>query len=175
MSISIFGPGFSYSEWGTRVFSQLFQSNAGTVHSKGHYRLLLNPSNSSFISILNIWQYIEVFYYYLTVQFDSQHKQQNFLFPTVSGPNLGTTQPPIQWLQATLSPEVKRPGRKADRPPPSSADNKNKLIHICTTPLAFMASTGTTLPSLFTPYIDRDTNSCNITHTNSRFLFILLK
>jgi hypothetical protein len=34
---------------------------------------------------------------------------------------LGPTQPPIQWIQAALSLWVKRPGRKADHSPPSSA------------------------------------------------------
>jgi hypothetical protein len=40
-------------------------------------------------------------------------------------PVLGPTQPPIQWVPATLSPGAKRPGREADHSPPSSAEVKN--------------------------------------------------
>jgi len=41
-----------------------------------------------------------------------------------SRPGLGPTQSPIQWVQGVLSLEVKRPGRKADDSPPSSAEVK---------------------------------------------------
>jgi hypothetical protein len=44
---------------------------------------------------------------------------------TTSRPNLGLTQPPIQWVPGALSPGVKRPGREADHSPPSSAEVKN--------------------------------------------------
>jgi hypothetical protein len=47
-----------------------------------------------------------------------------FLFTTASRTALGPTQPPIQWVLATLSLEVKRPGREADHSPPSSAEVK---------------------------------------------------
>jgi hypothetical protein len=40
-------------------------------------------------------------------------------------PVLGPTQPSIQWVPATLSLELKRPGREADHSPPSSAEVKN--------------------------------------------------
>jgi hypothetical protein len=50
---------------------------------------------------------------------------ENFLFITVSRSVLGSTQPPIQWVPGTLSPEVSRPGREADHSPPSRADVKN--------------------------------------------------
>jgi hypothetical protein len=41
----------------------------------------------------------------------------------VSRPALGPTQPPVQWVPGVLSQGVKaRPGRDADRSPPSSAE-----------------------------------------------------
>jgi hypothetical protein len=41
-------------------------------------------------------------------------------FPHLSRPNLGSTQPPVQWVP-DLSRGKERPGRDADPPPPSSA------------------------------------------------------
>jgi hypothetical protein len=41
------------------------------------------------------------------------------------GTALGPTRPPIQLVMAALSLGVKRPGRKADHLPPSSAEFKN--------------------------------------------------
>jgi hypothetical protein len=37
---------------------------------------------------------------------------------------LGSTQPPIQWVLEVLSVGVKRPGREADHSPPYSAEVK---------------------------------------------------
>jgi hypothetical protein len=48
-----------------------------------------------------------------------------FLFSVVSIPFLAPTQPPIQWVKETFPQEIKRPGREADRSPPSSVDFKN--------------------------------------------------
>jgi hypothetical protein len=39
---------------------------------------------------------------------------KNFHFSMSSGPALGFTQPPIQWVRGALSPGVKWPGREAD-------------------------------------------------------------
>jgi hypothetical protein len=47
-------------------------------------------------------------------------------FPHPSRPALGTTQPPIQWVRG-LFPEVKRPGRGVDHPPPSRAEVKERV------------------------------------------------
>jgi hypothetical protein len=47
-----------------------------------------------------------------------------FLFTTMSGPALGPTQPPIQWVPGALCLGVKRPGREADHSPPSSTEVK---------------------------------------------------
>jgi hypothetical protein len=48
-----------------------------------------------------------------------------FLFVTASRPTLGPNTPHIQWVPATLTPEVKRPGRKADLLTIASAQIKN--------------------------------------------------
>jgi hypothetical protein len=40
------------------------------------------------------------------------------IFPHPSGPSLGPTQPPIQWVPG-FSKGVKRPGRGVDHPPPT--------------------------------------------------------
>jgi hypothetical protein len=58
------------------------------------------------------------------IGFDSRQDLGIFLFDTVSGPALGPTQPPIQWVPGALSLGVKRKGRKADHSPPSSAEVK---------------------------------------------------
>jgi hypothetical protein len=47
-----------------------------------------------------------------------------FLFPTASGPALGPTQPPMQWVLGALSVGLKRPVREADHSPPCSAEVK---------------------------------------------------
>jgi hypothetical protein len=52
-------------------------------------------------------------------------EHETLLFTTVSRPALGPTQPLIQWVPATLSLGVKRPGREADHSPQSSAEFKN--------------------------------------------------
>jgi len=48
-------------------------------------------------------------------------------FTNASRPALGPTQPPTQWVPGTLSLEVKRPGREADRSPPSSAGGGQRM------------------------------------------------
>jgi hypothetical protein len=64
---------------------------------------------------------------------------KNFHFSMSSRPALRTTQPPIQWVPGTLSPGVKRQGRKADHSPPTSAKVKKMWIYTSTPPYAFMA------------------------------------
>jgi hypothetical protein len=46
---------------------------------------------------------------------------------TVSRPDLGPIQPPIQWVQEALSLGIKGPWREADHSPPSSAEVKEYL------------------------------------------------
>jgi hypothetical protein len=53
--------------------------------------------------------------------------QQIFLYPTASGPPLGPTQPPIQWVPRALSPRVKRQGHEADHSTPFNAQVMNGL------------------------------------------------
>jgi hypothetical protein len=49
------------------------------------------------------------------------------------------TLPPLEWVPATLSPGVKRPGREADNSPPTSAVVKITWFYTSTPPYAFMA------------------------------------
>jgi hypothetical protein len=43
------------------------------------------------------------------------------IFSASSRPDLGSTQPPKQWVKGSLSPGVKRQGREADHSTPTSA------------------------------------------------------
>ena len=47
-------------------------------------------------------------------------------FPHFSIRTLGPTQPPIQWVPV-FSPEVRRPVRGVDNPPPSGAEVKDRI------------------------------------------------
>jgi hypothetical protein len=53
-----------------------------------------------------------------------------FLFATASRQSLRPTQPPVRWITAALSTEVKRPGREADHSPPFSAEVKNAWSYL---------------------------------------------
>jgi len=66
--------------------------------------------------------------------FDSWLGQGILLLATTSRPVLGTTQPPIQWVQGALSPGVKRSRREADHSPPPSAELKNTWSYTSTPP-----------------------------------------
>jgi hypothetical protein len=57
--------------------------------------------------------------------FDSRWGMGIFLFTIASRTVLGPTQPHIQWVPGALSLGAKRPGRKADHSPPTSAEVKN--------------------------------------------------
>jgi len=72
-------------------------------------------------------------------EFDSLQGLGIFLFTTVSRLALRHTQPPIQWALWALSLGIKRPGREADRLPPSSAEVKNTGNYTSTTQYAFVA------------------------------------
>jgi hypothetical protein len=71
--------------------------------------------------------------------FDSWQEQGCFLLATASRPALGTTQPPIQWIQRALSLGVNQSGREADHLPPSSAEVKNPRSYTSNPPYVFMA------------------------------------
>jgi hypothetical protein len=71
--------------------------------------------------------------------FESRYGLRIFLFTTASRPNLGPTQPPIQWVLVSLSLGVKRPECEADNSPPSSAKVKNAWSYASTTQYVFMA------------------------------------
>jgi hypothetical protein len=53
---------------------------------------------------------------------DFRQGQEIFVYSTASRPALRPSQSPIQWVPGALSPGVKRLGREADHPPPSSAE-----------------------------------------------------
>jgi hypothetical protein len=46
------------------------------------------------------------------------------IFSTSSRVALGSTQPPLRWIQGALSPEIKRPGLEANHSPPTVAEVK---------------------------------------------------
>jgi hypothetical protein len=69
-----------------------------------------------------------------------------FLSITVSISALGPTQPPIQWVPGVLSLGVNRPGREADHPPPSSAEDECVELYFHS-PIR-LHDTGTNLPYL---------------------------
>jgi hypothetical protein len=52
---------------------------------------------------------------------------------------LVSTQPPIHWVLGAISPGIKRPGREADRSPPTSAKAKKMLIYTSIPPYDLMA------------------------------------
>jgi hypothetical protein len=54
--------------------------------------------------------------------FDSRQGHESFLLSTATRPSLGPTQPPMIWVPAALSLEVKRQEREAEHSPISSAE-----------------------------------------------------
>jgi hypothetical protein len=58
-------------------------------------------------------------------EFYSRQGQAIFLYSTASGPALGLTQPPTQWVPEALSPGVRWQLLEADHSPPSGAEVKN--------------------------------------------------
>jgi hypothetical protein len=67
--------------------------------------------------------------------FESRQWMRIFLFTTASRPALGPTQPPVQWVPASLSREVKRSGSEAEHSPPSSAEVKCAWSYTSTPPI----------------------------------------
>jgi hypothetical protein len=70
--------------------------------------------------------------------FDYRRGLGIFLFTTASRTALWLTQPHIQWVTGAVSLRVKRPGRKADHSPPSSAEVKNAWSYTSTPQYVFM-------------------------------------
>jgi hypothetical protein len=56
-----------------------------------------------------------------------------------SRPAPGPTQPPIQWVPGTPLAGVKRAGREADHPPPTSAEVNKTWVYTSTPPYVFVA------------------------------------
>jgi hypothetical protein len=63
--------------------------------------------------------------YWLDCLVSISGRRKIFLFSTAIRPPLGPTKSPAQSVAWALSPGVKRPGRKTDNSPPSSAEAKN--------------------------------------------------
>jgi hypothetical protein len=63
---------------------------------------------------------------------------KGFLFATVSRPALGPIQPPIQWVQESISTGIMRPGRETDHLSPFIAEVKNTRSYSSTPPYVFM-------------------------------------
>jgi hypothetical protein len=105
---------------------------------------IVPPIRSGYLSQHRDW---------VTDWIDSQQVQEIFPFSIASRPSLRPDQRLIQYLAPrSLSPEVKRSGRKVDHPPSSSAQVKN--VWSCTSISrvspwrgAYL-STGTTFPYL---------------------------
>jgi hypothetical protein len=57
----------------------------------------------------------------------------------LSRPAVDPTQPPMQWVQGTLSLELKRPGHEADTSPPPSTEVKNAWSYTSMPQYVFMA------------------------------------
>jgi hypothetical protein len=62
---------------------------------------------------------------------------RKLVFSTMSRQPLGSTQPHIQCMQGTFSPNVKWLGCEANHSPPSTADIKNAWIYSPTPPHTF--------------------------------------
>ena len=91
-------------------------------------------------------------------------------FPHPSRPAVGPTQPPIQWVP-DLFRGVKRPGRGADHPPPSSAEVKKRVeLYLYSPSGPSWPVTGWTLPlplPLPLPKTRQTANNTTLTATPS--------
>jgi hypothetical protein len=80
------------------------------------------------VSMKECW-YLKIIYLakgwtMVVLGFDSRQRLGIFLFTIAFRTALGPTQPPVQWVPGALSLGVKRPGRKNEHSPPSSAEDK---------------------------------------------------
>jgi hypothetical protein len=64
---------------------------------------------------------------------------KRFPLSMLSRLHLGTTQPPIQWIQGALSLQEKCPGCEVDHLPPNSAEVKNIWIYTFMPPCVFIS------------------------------------
>jgi hypothetical protein len=74
--------------------------------------------------------YMVVMGWTIVVQF--QLGPRKSLFITASGPTLGPTQPPIQWMLAALSPGIMWPGHESDYSPTVRVEVKKHRKHLST-------------------------------------------
>jgi hypothetical protein len=89
------------------------------VHSGGG-----NPGISFVFTYVYMNDKLHAIYTIGVLGFDSRQGLGIFLFATASRTALWSTQPPIQWVPGDLSFGVKRTGREADHPRPTSAEVK---------------------------------------------------
>jgi hypothetical protein len=97
----------------THVHRMLSLRMSGAVPTLLHMPSFLVQKGHNFQSD---FQEIERGYILIGPDFESRQRQEIFIFPKMSRPPLGPTQPRIQLL-----PGLKRPGREVDYPPPCTA------------------------------------------------------
>jgi hypothetical protein len=96
-----------------------------------------------------------------------------FSLTTASIPALGPYQPPIQWVPGTLSLGVRRPGRKADHSPPSSAEVKECVelyLHYPNTPSCLYISLISLIIQNAEPWAKRHWQSSHLRSSHSRIV-----
>jgi hypothetical protein len=98
-------------------------------------QLYRQTPDSIFVAFCNS-QHTQLYYWGRS---SSAGRQKYFFFSKSSKPDLGPTQPPIQWISGTLYTGVKRPGREEDYSLPTSVEVKETWIYTSTPPYVFMA------------------------------------
>ena len=79
-------------------------------------------------------------------EFKSRQVQEIFLLSKTSRPAVRPTEPPVQWIPASLSMEIKWLGREVDHSCPSCATVKNEWRLASISLYAFRECTEITLP-----------------------------
>jgi hypothetical protein len=64
------------------------------------------------------------------LRFDSQQRQDMFLYFRAFKPALMIIQPHIQWVPRALAPRIKRPGREDEHSTSTSAEVKNNGLYL---------------------------------------------
>jgi hypothetical protein len=136
----------SWCRWGLKKRRPILGHNGGTC-SEGRGNPYLRNASEIIFSYLFPFYFLYLFFSFADWlragrprgRSSSPGRVKNFLFSMSSRPTLRPTQPPIQWVPATLSRGIKRQGHEADHSPPASAEVKKMWIYTSTPPYAFMA------------------------------------